>query len=99
MRLATIAGIVNILLPFFFRCLKFRLHGWERSLLQNQKKHSAKEVVTGSQLISIQLPSCLMVAVLERSRLQMSWRWKMVMKSMQCYIKLEAQLPESYPLC
>ncbi|KAF9593026.1 hypothetical protein IFM89_019753 [Coptis chinensis] len=36
---------------------------------------------------SIQLPSCLMVVVLEESRLQMSLKWRMVMRLMQCCTK------------
>ncbi|KAG4157927.1 hypothetical protein ERO13_D02G092166v2 [Gossypium hirsutum] len=49
-------------------------------------------IVIENLWISTRLPSCSMVAACEASKLLMSWKWRMVMRSMLCFTKLVAQV-------
>ncbi|TYG56895.1 hypothetical protein ES288_D08G100200v1 [Gossypium darwinii] len=48
-------------------------------------------IVINNLWISNRLPSCSMAATCEASKLLMSWKWRMVMRSMLCFTKLVAQ--------
>nr|KJB41314.1 hypothetical protein B456_007G107900 [Gossypium raimondii]KJB41319.1 hypothetical protein B456_007G107900 [Gossypium raimondii] len=48
-------------------------------------------IVIDNLWISTRLPSCLMAAACEANKLLMSWKWRMVMRSMLCFTKLVTQ--------
>ncbi|KAG4114472.1 hypothetical protein ERO13_D12G046950v2 [Gossypium hirsutum] len=48
-------------------------------------------IVINNLWISTRLSSCSMVTASEASKLLMSWKWRMVMRSMLCFTKLVAQ--------
>ncbi|KAG4119779.1 hypothetical protein ERO13_D11G101333v2 [Gossypium hirsutum] len=48
-------------------------------------------IVIDNLWISTRLPSCSMVTACEANKLLMSWKWRMVMRSMLCFTKLVTQ--------